>query len=120
MAKAALTALVGGDLFPLAFRLYDRRFRTCVGVDLPVAHSVDPASLLGSLHPEEEALCRSMPASDIARSRSWSAGPTKGLPSRSSWPPRCSPTKAIVAPVGPSRLLAKRELSQLCRLRHER
>lgn len=60
MAKAARVSHVADDLFPLAFQLDNGRFGTCVGVHLPVAHSVDPASLLGSLHPEEQALCRAM------------------------------------------------------------
>ncbi|MGA7457884.1 MAG: 4'-phosphopantetheinyl transferase superfamily protein [Methyloceanibacter sp.] len=60
MAKAARLSHLVGDLFPLAFRHDDPRFGTCVGVHLPVAPSVDPASLLGSLHPEEQAICRSM------------------------------------------------------------
>src|SRR5262245_2753179 len=38
----------------------------------------------------------------MARSSSCPAGPTKGLPWRSSWSPGCSPTRAIEAPTGPS------------------
>jgi 4'-phosphopantetheinyl transferase EntD len=48
------------DLFPPAFRIEDARFGTCVGVRLQDMQSVDPASLLDTLHPEERKLCRSM------------------------------------------------------------
>src|SRR5579872_3107868 len=42
-----------------------------------------------------------MPDSSRARSRSFPAGPTKGLPARSSWSPGCSPTKTSLALRGP-------------------
>src|SRR5258708_9178378 len=43
-----------------------------------------------------------MPASFNARSRIWPAGPTNGLPARSSLSPGCSPTSMIDADCGPS------------------
>src|SRR5579872_6090641 len=43
-----------------------------------------------------------MPTSARASFSNRPAGPTKGRPSRSSWSPGCSPTKAMSAPSGPS------------------
>src|SRR3954447_672365 len=43
-----------------------------------------------------------MPTSDKASSSSFPAGPTKGLPTRSSWSPGCSPTIMITACDAPS------------------
>jgi 4'-phosphopantetheinyl transferase EntD len=57
--EGAVLAQTGPDLYPLAFRL-EERFGTCVGVHLTGAHSIEPAALLRSLHPDEQALCRSM------------------------------------------------------------
>jgi hypothetical protein len=42
------------------------------------------------------------PASASARSSSFPAGPTKGLPAMSSWSPGCSPTSASSGCNGPS------------------
>ena len=85
-----LASLIGrDDLFPLAFRLDDARFGTCVGVHLPVAHSVDPASLLGSLHPEEQALCRSMRGPRLIE---WIGGRHASRLARAGMPGAGSPT----------------------------
>src|SRR5439155_5899518 len=48
-----------------------------------------------------------MPAASSASSRSRPAGPTNGLPCRSSWSPGCSPTKSTAARAGPSPELAE-------------
>jgi 4'-phosphopantetheinyl transferase EntD len=60
MAKAARISPLADDLFPLAFRFDDERFGIGVAVRLPAAGSADPASLLGSLHPEEQELGQSL------------------------------------------------------------
>ena len=89
MAKAARISRLADDLFPLAFRFDDERFGTCVAVRLPAVHSADPASLLESLHPEEQELARSMRGPRLIE---WIGGRYASRLARAGMPGAGSPT----------------------------
>ena len=89
MAKAARISHRADDLLPLAFRFDDERFGTCVAVRLPAVHSADPGSLLELLHPEEQALGRSLRGPRLIE---WIGGRHASRLARADMPGAGSPT----------------------------